>query len=436
MQTWVSKSGWFVLAIVPCFHSSLWKMVENFEQLGKLGDRWTAHSGVRLERVSVPPGVKHEGVERRMLQVVASVGGVFASTPDFPRCRFHAATAVKFRVEAPGATASNPLVFEFQVYATERRAWRWMKVTIDAPGWRTVELPTKYFRHSPAAYLPWEETRRFAFRFRNAGRLNLDTIELVDASFTTRPGELSLEELGELAFGAKAKIHRGKTFAVITDEPRLKPDETMAAVDEMLAMVLADFPTLKAPKTPSPLLIFSAEVDYRAFWGKLASKFSSDDPTPESDGYSMEGIAGSFYDPRLGSVRPVYVHEACHALITRLFGISNEGEWLHEGLANYYQLRWAKQDLRGIAKTLVAQRRLISLEGLLSGRPIGMENYAQAALFIEWIMANATRKERFLPAIRYMAKQGSTAFDPAAKIHFGASVQRIATSWFRWIQSR
>ncbi len=436
MQTWVGKVGWFALVAIPCFPPAWGKMVENFEQLGQLGDRWSASQGMRLERVDVPVEVRHEGVERRMLKVDAVAGGYFASQPDFPRCRFHAATTVKFRVEVPAATAANPLVFEFQVYATEKRAWRWKKVTIDAPGWRTVELPTKYFRHSPAAYLRWEETRRFAFRFRNAGRLNLDTIELVDASFLTRPGELSLDEIGELAFGEKAQIHKGKTFAVITDEPSLKPEETLAALDQMLAMVLADFPGLKAPKTLSPLLVFSDEAGYRAFWSKLAAKFNSAGPSPKSDGYSMLGIAGSFYDARLGSVRPVYVHEACHALITRLFGIASEGDWLHEGLANYYQLRWTKQDLRGIAKTLVAQRRLVQLEGLLNGRPIAMENYAQAALFIDWIMANITRKERFLPAIRYMAKQGSTAFDPAAKVHFGASVQRIATSWFRWIQSR
>ncbi|MGE4551271.1 MAG: hypothetical protein AAEJ57_07765 [Opitutales bacterium] len=46
-------------------------MVENFEQPGKLGERWTASSGMRLERVPVPVEVRHEGVERRMLKVDA-----------------------------------------------------------------------------------------------------------------------------------------------------------------------------------------------------------------------------------------------------------------------------------------------------------------------------------------------------------------------------
>jgi len=41
-----------------------------------------------------------------------------------------------------------------------------------------------------------------------------------------------------------------------------------------------------------------------------------------------------------------------------------------------------------------------------------------------------------LPAIRSMAKAGSTVFEPAAKAHFGAGVQRIETSWIRWMQTR
>ncbi|MFP6900381.1 MAG: hypothetical protein VCA36_05530 [Opitutales bacterium] len=436
MRNCILHSAWMVFIFAVGQSSAVAKMVENFEQLGELGERWTASQGMQLERVNVPPDVRHEGVERTMLKVNAVAGGYFASQPNFPRCRFHAATSVKFRVEAPGASVANPLIFEFQVYSTERTAWRWSKVTLDAPGWRTVELPTRYFRHSPAAYLPFEETRRFAFRFRNAGRMNMDTIELVDASFTTRPGELSLKEIGQIAFGEKATIHRGKTFAVITDEPRLKPDETLAALDQMLAMVLSDFPSLKAPKSVPPLLVFSDEARYRAFWKQLADKFNSQGPTPSTDGFSMLGIAGSYYDPRLGSARPVYLHEASHALMARLFGIASEGDWLHEGLANYYQLHFTKQNPAGIAKTLVAQGRLIPLDQLLNGRPLDIKHYAQAALFIEWIMANGTRKERLLPAIRHMAKQGSTAFAPAAKVHFGASIQRLQTSWLRWMQTR
>ena len=148
----------------------------------------------------------------------------------------------------------------------------------------------------------------------------------------------------------------------------------------------------------------------------------------------MLGIAGSFYDSAQGSVRPVYLHEACHALIARTFGLASQGGWLQEGLANYYQLRWGKKDSGAFAQNLLAGRRLVPLAKLLDGSPVGTKNYAQVALFIEWILA--TRKERLLPAIRAMAKQGSSSFAPIAQAHFGTSLVVLEREWIDWLKTR
>lgn len=410
------------------------KVLEDFDQSGGLGARWTASQGMLLERVGVAPSVRHEGVAGRMLKVKAVAGGYFASKSDFPDPRFVASSGLKFRINASGVSKQQPLVFEFQSFATERKAWRWTKVSIDSTGWQTVELPTRYFRHSGAAYLPWEETRRFAFRFRNAGRIELDGVELVDAPVETHPSTLSLEELSRLAFGPKGRIHRSGSFAILTDEPRLKPEETFAQLNRMLQMFRSDFPLAKLPAQPIPLLIFSKESRYRTFWGDLSAKFNSQGPVPPSGGYAMLGIAGSFYDPAQGSVRPVYLHEACHALIARTFGLASQGGWLQEGLANYYQLRWGKKDTGVFAQNLLANRRLVPLGKLLDGSPIGMKNYAQVALVIEWILA--TRKDGLHPAIRGMAKQGSSALAPLAQVHFGKSLAGLEEEWISWLKTR
>ena len=52
----------------------------------------------------------------------------------------------------------------------------------------------------------------------------------------------------------------------------------------------------------------------------------------------------------------------------------------------------------------------------------------------EWILA--TRKERLLPAVRAMAKQGSTALEPIAQTHFGGSLPRLEKEWIRWLKTR
>ena len=415
--------------------STFWaKVLEDFDQPGGLGERWTASEGMFLERVAVSGNVRHEGVTGRILKVKAVAGGYFASKSDFPDPRFVSSSGVKFRINAYGVSKQQPLVFEFQSFAKERKAWRWRKVSIDSTGWQTVELPTRYFRHSGSAYLAWKDTHRFAFRFRNAGRIELDGIELVDPPVDTEPSTISLEELSILAFGSKGKVHHSRNFAILTDEPRLKPAETFFELDLILKMFLADFPGAKLPVQPIPLIIFSKESRYRSFWGDLSTKFNSQGPVPPSGGYAMLGIAGSFYDPAQGSVRPVYLHEACHALIARTFGLASQGGWLQEGLANYYQLRWGKKDSGVFAQNLLAGRRLVPLAKLLDGSPVGTKNYAQVALFIEWILA--TRKERLLPAIRAMAKQGSSSFAPIAQAHFGTSLVVLEREWIDWLKTR
>jgi hypothetical protein len=107
---------------------------------------------------------------------------------------------------------------------------------------------------------------------------------------------------------------------------------------------------------------------------------------------------------------------------------------LQEGLANCYQLRWGKKDTGVFAKNLLAKRRMVPLAKLLDGNTVELKNYAQVALFIEWILT--TRNDRLLPAIRAMAKQGSTALEPIAQAHFGGSLPRLEKEWIRWLKTR
>ena len=145
----------------------------------------------------------------------------------------------------------------------------------------------------------------------------------------------------------------------------------------------------------------------------------------------MLGIAGSFYDPSQGSVRPVYLHEACHALIARTFGLASQGGWLHEGLANYYQLQWGKKD-SGICPKPSGCRRLVPLAD--SWTVVRLDEKLRPGRTLS--NGSATRKERLLPAIRAMAKQGSSSFAPIAQAHFGTSLVVLEREWIDWLKTR
>lgn len=84
--------------------------------------RWTVFQEMLLERVGLAPSIRHEGVTGRMLKVKAVAGGYFASKSDFPDPRFVASSGVKFRINTFGVSKQQPLVFEFQSFAKERKA--------------------------------------------------------------------------------------------------------------------------------------------------------------------------------------------------------------------------------------------------------------------------------------------------------------------------
>ena len=386
-----------------------------------------------LKKMVVADDDSFEGVKGHKLKVNSVAGGYFASKSSFSAPDFAASSAIKFRIKGIGTSVENPVFFEFQAYAEGRKAWRWRKVSINSNVWQTVELPTRYFRHSPNAYLSWNDTRRFAFRFRNSGSIELDTIELVDAHSNTFPSELSLEEISLLAFNHKGSIHRQKNFAILTDETRLNSSETFTELDRLLKMILMDFPGIKAPNRPIPLLVFSKEKRYRTFWTELALKFNSQGPVPTSEGYAMLGVAGSFFDSSQGSVRPVFLHEACHGLIARIFGIASNGNWLQEGLANHYQLRLGNKNTKPFAKNLLKMRQIIPLSKLLDGNVVAIEHYAQTALVIEWMIS--TRKDLFLPAIRAMVENGSLNIKDIADSHFGKNISELEKEWILWLKS-
>ena len=84
-----------------------------------------------------------------MLKVVASEGGYFATKINLSSFSFELFKEIKFRINAKNVSVQKPIVFEFQVFAAYRKAWRWRKVEITKPGWQTVSLPTRFFRQVP-----------------------------------------------------------------------------------------------------------------------------------------------------------------------------------------------------------------------------------------------------------------------------------------------
>lgn len=407
--------------------------LEDFDGETGLGQRWTALGKIQVRRVDVPEGTSHEGVQGRMVTATADANGKLAVRADFPRPAWSTAKRIQLRLRAANASEEQPLVVEFQVFSSQRRAWFWRKITLDDSDWETVELPLRYFRQSPGAVVAWQEAHRFAIHFRNAGTLSIDNIELVPGK-GQHPAWLSAQELGEFAFGDEAAQFSSDHFIVVTNEPQLDGKAVLAAFEKLYGMLRRDLPEMPAPRRRVVCLIFADRSRFQTFWRDLGQRFNSTVPIVRTGGYSIFGVAGSSYDDSFGPVRPVYVQEACHALLGQTLGISNQSEWLHEGLANYYQLHWSGQDIHEVTCEMIDKKRHIPLSTLLNGKSIGTRNYAQATLFVKYLMSDRERRRQFWSAMQSMKSGSSTALAPLCQEHFGQPLEDVEKAWLKWAQ--
>jgi hypothetical protein len=397
---------------------------EDFSQPG-LGDRWTA--------VGELTATLQAGDDDNHVRLDGAAGAMFVTRPDAPTPNYLASSLVTIRCRAPNASPDAPVTFELQFHSSSRRGARlWRKVDLDTPGWQDIELTLAYFRHSGSFALQWQEVGRLGIFLRHEAILDVAHI-----TFSSPQGtgpHLSPALLKDLAFpeAATASAKPAGPFSVITEAP-IDHEELAAELIRLQQLVSAHFPAvLDPPPSPIPLIVFASEQDYQDFWPRFAKAFNSQIDPPRAAGFAALGVAATWHDPDQGSVRPVMLHEACHALLEPVLGLSNVGEWLHEGIANYFQLHWSRQDLTAIIAPRIRNGQLLPLAELCDGQGIAMEHYAQAALLIQFFLSDPARSTQLMEAIKLMSNTGSSALAPVAKETFGKPLDKLQMDWLEW----
>jgi hypothetical protein len=232
----------------------------------------------------------------------------------------------------------------------------------------------------------------------------------------------------------RVAVYRRGPFALLTDDTRVDPIAVLDALERMHAHTIAMLPSMPAPESTVPLLIFSSERSYRQFWPRFGERFGAEvAPLKEDEGFTWHGVATAWYSARYGKVRPTYVHEAHHALLERAYGLAAQRSWLFEGLANLEQLAVSRQDLRGVYRHgLRRADASSSLVELADGRSIRTARYWQATLVCEWLLADDVRRAALGSALREMAQRGSADLRPLAGRHFGAELDTLAVDFWSW----
>jgi hypothetical protein len=192
---------------------------------------------------------------------------------------------------------------------------------------------------------------------------------------------------------------------------------------------------------PLMLLIFSEAGAHRAFFQKLAGHWRAEIAPPVAQGYTVQDIATSTYRAELGPRRPVYIHEATHAIVARDLRLQSSHvphSPLQEGIANFVQVCFhpASVDRRAFVENFAkpvdpqGQGFFKPLEVLFTTRTTTGQ-YAQLASFVAYLLENDSQLLRELTRGLADGQTAQNVLDQQGK-----TWQAVQEAWQDWGRRR
>ncbi len=437
----VSSCARFLLSVLPLLAMAHLapagqdgaKVLFDFEK-DALGEGWTAGGDIRASREPAAG----EGATGQALRLAAGgSGGVYTKSAGVP-ADWSGFSHVTFRACPVLAAGDAPVVMEVQVLEADGRTRFWRKIELARGGWQSVEVRLAAMRWSAGRVPQWDAVSRLGFYLRGKGEVWIDDVAVRPAG--PRAAQWSPKELALLAFGAdragKIRPLANTDLLLLSDAAELDPDKLAAHLAKVAQAVYADFPQARARRAPVALLVFADRKEYRDFTIRLANELASQATAPKSDGYTLQGIATSYYDDQAGTLRPTYTHEYVHALLGRTLRLQNSGEWLQEGLAVRYQLRFHPQANVGeiIRQGLGDANFRLPLATLCNGRSIPMNRYWQAMTVADMLLGHERYAKRVPALLEAVSKAGSTDLGPHLQPVLETSWERLETDWRVWCE--
>lgn len=343
---------------------------------------------------------------------------------------------IRIRARSTAAPApKTPPVLEVHFSCAGRPATFWRKMSFPSGEWIDFEFPLSMFRESSSGLPEWRLVDHLYFYSRGPASFEFRSLQIEARAPRVSP-DLTIGEIRDLAFpgdAGKAVItSESRPFVILTNEPRLDAPAVHLRLAELLKLVRADFPDFTPPAQPVPLIIFKTQDEYKDFWERFMMAIGATGGAPQSDGFTSHRIATSFYKEQLRD-RPVFVHEAAHALLEHYLQTNNAGEWLHEGLAARYQTMVFGQDVRKVVQEGIARESYRNhFSELFNGKKIQLNRYWQSMSWIEFLLSDPARREKFTKLRAAFSKAGSTDIAGSARAIFNKTVDELETEWLAW----
>jgi len=301
-----------------------------------------------------------------------------------------ACESLSFRVRGkPGA-------FEVQFLEADGRAKFWRRVDLASTNETAVTIPLRFMRRDGLRSPRWDNIRHFGLFFRNSGTFCFDDF-MFRRNTGTKP-ELGADELAAIAFpGATVRSVKKPEMTLLTDSTELELPKLEAELHRFIEQARRDMSFLSRPSAPAVLLVFAKKSDYEQFAPRFAKLLNSTATPSVNDGYTVEAISTSYWDPAQGTLRPVYLHEFTHSWFERVAVLpGNGGGWLQEGLAGHYQLLFHPQENFGelVRKGIEDPEYRWPLRELCSGERLPVSRYWQAATLMRMMLTAPKYREQ------------------------------------------
>ena len=319
-----------------------------------------------------------------------------------------------------------------------------------APGekWVRLDEPLRTWRWDSGRVGDWDEVASVAVVVETPSvkRIDLDDVRFVGVADEKR----NVDWVLDLAFAARPrKVAQDDGLLVATDAvDAFAPRDLDRLLDNMRrtrawlrkTFADADRPT-DEHHAPATLLIFKSAADYPAFYERLGQQWRATIEPPDAGGYTVQDIATSTYDPKLGAERPVYFHESAHAVVARELrlapGIAAHKP-MQEAIANFLQVCVYPKSLPRSAYVRNFARPIDPggggffkpLETLFT-KPVTSKEYAQLAAVVAYLV------EKDQKLLRELAK-GSADGETATQVltRSGITWPQFQNAWLTWGQQR
>lgn len=404
------------------------------------GAEWAGRA--RLRTGTAEPDDPGQGDATTAVEIVWSgAGGV--KLPGFIDAGGIDAGAVEALVLEVFLHGAQPAAIDLMLSEPDRRAAFRRKVEIVPDEWLTVEVPLRWMRWDQGRVPRWSELRDLQLHTDGPG-LVVRRIGWLQGP--NRPGALPVAaEILALAFGDQEHPvqrfdHNGlRVWSAATAD---QVDVTLLGrhLAEVRDRVVEEWGLPPEPMDgrPPTLLVFRDRAGYREFVPRYAAALGAVALRPDSGGYHLQGWALSWFDPRFGTLRPVFTHEFVHSVLAHHALIDgSRSDWFHEGIAVRCQMHFHPQADLGEIVRRGLRRGALPLRKLCDGGNLEMRHYWQAMSVVDWLVdsgeVDLATRQALVQALR---EAGDTALGPHLRPVLGMDWSQFESAWRQWNERR